>query len=438
MNKKRIIGSIIIPITALAFSNAKINAQGDYNYDVGHAVNLVTNQITGFSIIEDYMVFDTEKLYNNISVNRNTDDKYVAEVTNETTSINEFTRAYSTSCGVSGTYADYTFKIGLSSSLNYEQYVNKYAYESYYSTKDLNIDYTESLINLPSDSTMYSYYNSAFVESVNNAINSGNDEDYYSLFDRYGTHFFTKCSYGTNIESNTYCYSSSSEVISQFNSTIATNAKGVTNSASLNTAVHNSLSSVTSFVETQTNSSCFKTEGLISTEYNNYMPIWEYFDSGTKSKLSNAFSNYVIYKCSEAGSSLMSYDDSYFNDENTITDSGIAKNVKNYIQLNSSYIDKYSKIVVKLDFVAKQIDKGYSWVYLFGGTSNGYNKDNQLAQSSDLDLTKGNGWEKISISFTFNVNKLNADCFWICYDASGSHDDDWKRKELYVSIKYCS
>lgn len=86
---------------------------------------------------------------------------------------------------------------------------------------------------------------------------------------------------------------------------------------------------------------------------------------------------------------------------------------------------------------AKQIDKGYSWIYLFGGSSSNYDKNKQLAKSSDLALTYGAGWEDVSISLTFNVDSLSSDYFWICYSASGNFDDDWKKKELIVSIKYC-
>ena len=370
-------------------------------------------------------------------VSTNDDDKYTGLVSNMTSSVTEFTRAYSTSSGVSGTYADSTFKIGLSSSLNYELQVNTYAHESYYSTKQLNVEYTESLINLPSDSTMYNYYNSTFVDSVNSAVKSNDINKYYTIFDRYGTHFFTKCSYGTNIESNTYCYSSSSKVISKFESTIASNVSSATNAASLNTAVVSSLASTDSSSFRVTNSSYTKIKGLISTTYNNYLPIWEYFGSSIKAKFIDAYSKYVIYKCSEAGSSLMTYNDSYFSEEKTITDDGIAKNVKNVVQLNSSYIAKYSKIVVKLNMKAKQIDKGYSWIYLFAGSSSNYDKSKQLVKSSDLALTYGASWEDVSISLTFNVNALSSDYFWICYNASGNFDDDWKKKELKVSIKYC-
>lgn len=147
------------------------------------------------------------------------------------------------------------------------------------------------------------------------------------------------------------------------------------------------------------------------------------------------------------------------NTEVSITDKGISKQQLDRIPISSDYkiknliLSGYTKILVTVTVNVREVDDGYQYIFLYGDSSKPssveslmdvYDKyvfGNDEVDDSLLYMHKfdygGNGknknWGDISFEVLIDTDRISDDLY-LRYDASGMLGDDWKNKNVRVSI----
>lgn len=405
-----------------AICTNKVEASTYYNTEVGKTFNCVTSPVSSLSVNDSYYVFDLDKLYSNY--NLVTKNVYESQkLTNFSSNVSEFSKNLSINAGLDEEYADMCFKINMSSSLGYAASVVSKQYKRYYSYLDYTATKTASLSNIDSLKNMYS---TTFMNRVNSAISSNSMQAFINLFNDYGTHIILKGTYGTMVEKDAFimCNEDITESISA--SDITSKVSNSTNNSEFNSELSSYLHSKNENLKC--NTKYYSTSGLISCESNVYRPIWYYMDSNKQEILSSKFKEYTLYMQSKNG---VYQQENYMNaEERVVTDSSVTSSSqpKDEISLNSKYLEYYSKITLIINVNTYQVDKGYSYIYV-------YNGDQQISKTPDLGLAKDKKWREITVSF--DINKLaGLTSILLRYGASGLGSDDWKIKDLNVQLFY--
>ncbi|MGM9971587.1 MAG: MAC/perforin domain-containing protein [Anaeroplasmataceae bacterium] len=194
------------------FNLCNVQASEYDDYDVGKTVNLVTNNLGSFSVNNNYYVFDMNRLYTDFDiVSRNNISEVLISEQIEKNSM-DFFKSYSISCGVSGEISAYSNNIYLSNTLSFSSTLHNYSFSGFYSYKKITKNRVDSLSNLLND--MSSYYCQEFLTACNNAYYTKNEDDYFRIFDNYGTHIILSAVYGHKLEKNAYCASNESTLYS--------------------------------------------------------------------------------------------------------------------------------------------------------------------------------------------------------------------------------
>ncbi len=99
----------------------------------------------------------------------------------------------------------------------------------------------------------------------------------------------------------------------------------------------------------------------------------------------------------------------------------------------------YDYLEISISIFVAEIDDGYQWFFIYNGSDN----DDMMLDSKYIEHGVGykeTGYSCETIIFRISLDDLDdtndvADNFFtIRYGASGNYDDDWKNKDLKISI----
>lgn len=429
MKKIILLSTICLIILFYSFNKTYAKTIVYQDYDVGKNINLITNDLSSFSVNENYHVFNLEKLYQDFSVSFNSSSTKTTSASKVSQTETEFIKNFSLSNGVSESLSTNTFKIALSRSLNYDKIRQSHTYTGFYYYNEIKQTSSSSLVELNSD--MYSYYNTDFINLVLSAIDSNSHDDFFNIFEKYGTHIILRATYGSLTYKTAFCSSNDSKIKSFINGDFSSCVSESKTQAIMNSKLNTSLVKYLNTSEFKYNSYYQNITGLISCNDNYLVPIWQYFDTNIQNKMERELEYYTAKSCSNIG--ISSYENFKFDDEKRITDSGVLNQDKNRCRLYYNYTSQYKNINVKITLEVKQIDKGYSYIYLYNG--NEARPDKCLASSPDLGLKKNGDYTSVSYNTTITTSSIDHD-LWILYGASGKGSDDWKKRNVTIFLEY--
>lgn len=400
-----------------------------YTNDVGKTVNFVRDNLSSFSVNDNYYVFDLDKLYNDFDIitKNGYDETTISEVKSSNTE--EFYEGYSTNCGLNASLAKYSNNVFLSNNLNISNNTYSYNFYGFYSYRKVVKNKLVSLSNLKND--MSNYYSSEFVELVMDAVNSNKEEDFFRIFNNYGIHIVLSATYGNLLEKNAMCASNDSAISNfvnnEFSSTISLCADNTQVNSFLNSSLKSFLgsSNYTSSVYT------YESNGFIPSSSNRLVPIWEYFNFDIRSIMEKMYIYYSLKMNSERN--VVSIVEGVFPGEKTITDDGRDKQDKNQVMFDPLYNKYYKEINIKVTLDARQIDKGNSYVLIYFGNSKEVLQLN--TSPKELGLEKGKNFKNVYESINVPIN-IEYNSVWILYGATGSGNDDWKKKNVKVYLEF--
>ena len=145
----------------------------------------------------------------------------------------------------------------------------------------------------------------------------------------------------------------------------------------------------------------------------------------------------------------------------TITDSGRKNQKMDIVQISEDYSVKdliragYKSLKITLTASVCEVDDGYQYIFLYSDTNCADNDVSSLMDiydkyvfgndSEDPSLLYAHkfdhGVDKVdtswgNISFTINIDLIKLkDDLYIRYGASGKNDDDWRNKDIFVTVQ---
>lgn len=366
-------------------------------------------------------------------------------------------------------------------------------YQYYYA---LIANFDKYAYTLPNYSTNLSAYktnlHADYINALTNLFNSNSSSIASTFFDNYGTHVIAKGIYGAKAEIYFGAVSNSHNVGVNYKAEITNKLNaGITGLIEVGTNANFNLSTIL-----DTSSSYYKqsfrantwggnmfsatsienlnigysnwvdsienSTALIRTSSDGLVPLWELlptqYDNNTyKTKLKNWFN---IYANNYNNNLYQSYVSTYVpleaktdyrhirSSTYTINDSGrYSHNKYDILNLNNVLseslleymLEGYTKVNISVKMDMKEIDKGYQYICLYNDT--GLSDDYKVCPdikyeygSNDLKTnfeTREFIFSNIDINNFINTNKIV-----IRYGASGSNDDDWQNRNIYIGVEF--
>lgn len=107
--------------------------------------------------------------------------------------------------------------------------------------------------------------------------------------------------------------------------------------------------------------------------------------------------------------------------------------IKGYVGLEQYKERGYTKMLVTLRFQAKEINDGYAEIYCLDEIPTSKYVDGISLHYWKRDLPSDSGYYWYETSFEVDISKQ---LFYICYDASGSWNDDWSNQNMLIKITF--
>ena len=122
-----------------------------------------------------------------------------------------------------------------------------------------------------------------------------------------------------------------------------------------------------------------------------------------------------------------------------INDEGRAKQPYDHIKLSNYNLDYnvlknegYTKVTVKISLSASDIYGGYRYIFLY--TAKGDTGDSGKLGSYEFTLSSKN--QPVTCTFTFDIDEMKANQFYVRYGASGENRDFWVNKDFKIEINF--
>ncbi len=465
---------------------------------LGQTVNMVTygldniNRITSKSIYNDtYKNQIKEDSRNNIHLinemdSKSTIDSNVTEFSKKM--IKLYTASSCSEIGGEDFYVGLSYNYSNVKKANVSEYSsNMVAYYSY-SEKYYSVNLNREAIDT-NKLTTNNRYDSYFLNDLIILLNNRTFSGYKSFFENYGTHLLFDVVMGASVEAYLAAYSSKYTIsknaetslaskleatvkaIISGNSMASINMQSVNNydksevintyktyihsiggngfEVNLNESKNQQQLSVTNWSSTINQSNI----NLLDVKENGLIPIWKMLPTNY-SNIANEMEEYYYQYAVKYGtvedvkSSLKTgkiAKQLIRDSEYRITDAGWLKN-KNDILNHSTitnmytiqeYIDAgYTKMAITVEIEYANIDEGYQWFALCTRVCDNCDTSQYKIiherRAASSNKYRGLEWNSVVV----DLNKVIDDTLVLMYTASGSSSDDWKNKNLYVTIDF--
>ena len=375
----------------------------------------------------------------------------------------------------------------VTSGINYSSNMSQY----YYILNSIFEKYTYTLPNYSSNLSLYiENLHPDYIKAVKKFFVENNQKTANEFFDSYGTHLIAKGVYGGKLEAYYSAVSNKIDVGGKLKNTITQSLNagilkkmetGVNMNFDLSSAINQSTEEIselfrtkayggTSFSATNISTLNLKYEDwcgsiqrnptLIRTSSDGLVPLWnllpkEYNSSFYKDKMLSFYNSYV----KTYNSSIDNYYNKplselkYETEEKSIrkatykiTDSGRFNHNKHdliylddYLNYSIDILESYGfkKVDVKVKLQVREVHRGYQYIclYNYDGKSDDYKIHNDFKfEYNGNSLGTTFGWIEHTFS-NISIDKLSAyKKLVIRYGASGSQDDDWENKDLYLKL----
>lgn len=499
MKKILILLSVLILSYTLPNKLNKVYCSSSNNISIGlgQSINAVTSKYLDTTEIKTGSpIFDESWLDNQINNSTYLDAKQFNGVSVSSNNFENIYNDFMIQCGqntnVSVGYDIFMATLYNGYSMSVNNYYTNYLSHYFYYFHGKHYQYTYSLPYYSSNLNLYrNNLNQVYINNVANLFNGY--ISYNDFFDMYGTHVIAKGIYGGKLDIFYSAVSNEVDLGVTFKDNItggltagidsiynATGSVSTNYHFSLLDSINYNLGTTyerfsingyggSSFVVTNLNglanciqpwiSSVESNPTLVGVSSDGLIPLWEllpstynttYYKNLLKSNFEIYLENYndsIIEKYKYNDTDIETNNKLVRTGEVTIDDSGrFVHNKYDYVDLNSFNVDYdvaynhgYTKMDIVISMQIKEIDKGYQYVMLFNNT---IKNNTYLVAESEAYEANGTSLASSYESATFTFCDIPIESFYntkslvVRYGASGSDEDDWMNKYLYVKIKY--